>query len=63
MGYFRFLLAALVAYSHISGRYLPLNFGTSAVPAFYFLSGYLMTLLMKRFAANSAGLARSTLSF
>lgn len=43
MGYFRFLLALLVAFSHVKGVHLPLNLGVSAVVAFYFLSGYLMS--------------------
>lgn len=53
MGSFRFLLAALVAYSHCEGRFLPVNLGVSAVIAFYFISGYLMSLSYERFQARS----------
>jgi peptidoglycan/LPS O-acetylase OafA/YrhL len=54
MGYFRFLLATLVAVSHFPDNAEPMNFGVSAVVAFYFLSGYLMTLSFGRFRERSA---------
>lgn len=47
MGYFRFILALLVALSHATT--LPINLGVSAVTGFYFLSGYLMTESISKF--------------
>jgi len=47
VGYFRFILASLVALSHTI--VLPLNLGISAVVGFYFLSGYLMTESFAKF--------------
>lgn len=59
MGGFRFLLAALVAYSHFEGAFLPFNLGVSAVIGFYFISGYLMSLSYERFQAKTAHPVRS----
>lgn len=59
MGAFRFFLAAMVAFSHLHGRYLPVNLGASAVVCFYFLSGYLMTLSFSRFQQDSASPLRA----
>ena len=43
MGSFRFMLAMLVAISHTLGVSMRGNLGASAVIAFYFISGWLMT--------------------
>jgi peptidoglycan/LPS O-acetylase OafA/YrhL len=59
MGYLRFFLAALVAFSHFPGRHLPINLGVSAVVGFYFISGYLMCLSYKRFSEVSRNPIRS----
>lgn len=53
MGYFRFLLALLVAFSHIPKVYLPINLGVSAVVAFYFISGYLMAASYEGFQSKN----------
>ena len=52
MGFFRFFLAALVAYSHF-GLHLPVNLGVSAVICFYFISGYLISQSYNRFKQKS----------
>lgn len=53
MGAFRLFLAFLVAFSHAPQSYTPLNLGVSAVVAFYFISGYLMTWQYQRFRQYS----------
>lgn len=60
MGCFRLLLAMLVASSHFEGQFRPVNLGVSAVIAFYFISGYLMTQSFSRFQKTSI---RPVLSF
>ena len=59
MGTLRFILALLVAVSHIPGGYMPHNYGASAILAFYFISGWLMALTYKRFLARSQAPLRS----
>ena len=58
MGYFRFLLASFVAFSHANG-YLPINLGASAVIVFYFISGYLMSISYENFK-NKTSYAQSS---
>lgn len=48
MGRFRFLLAVLVALSHCGLDLFGFNPGNVAVISFYILSGYVMTLLVRR---------------
>jgi peptidoglycan/LPS O-acetylase OafA/YrhL len=48
MGYYRFLLATLVALSH-TNLYMPINLGVSSVIVFYFISGYLISISYENF--------------
>jgi peptidoglycan/LPS O-acetylase OafA/YrhL len=59
MGTFRFILALLVALSHIRGNQFPENYGAQAVFAFYFLSGWLMAMSYERFSTISRSPART----
>jgi peptidoglycan/LPS O-acetylase OafA/YrhL len=53
MGIFRFILAFLVVLSHLPGSAMRGNLGESAVIAFYFISGWLMTHSYRAFQKNS----------
>jgi len=58
VGYFRFLLAFLVAFAHMSvefGRpeYIAFDFSNGSVITFYFLSGYLVSRSFLRFSLKS----------
>lgn len=49
LGSFRFLLAALVALSHVNVHIAGLNPGVIAVVGFYMTSGYVMTALLRKY--------------
>lgn len=53
LGTTRFILACLVALSHVPGVFLPYNYGVSSVIGFYAVSGYLMRKSYPRFRENS----------
>lgn len=53
MGYFRLILAMLVASSHFENQWRPVNLGVASVIAFYFISGYLMNQSFVKFKSAS----------
>lgn len=60
MGILRFVLAILVMLSHLSGTSYRINYGQVSVLAFYFISGWLMAMIYRRFQQKSS---RPTVDF